>query len=121
MPYPIQLKRAYAPPSPEDGFRILVDRLWPRGVSREKLALDLWDKDVTPSTQIRKAFRHEAERFEAFRSAYLMELSGNPAAPPFAALVRDKLKSGPVTLVYAARDETVNHARVLKEWLEGQM
>lgn len=120
MLYALQIKRVYAPQSPEDGFRILVDRLWPRGIKKETLGLDLWAREVSPSTAIRKAFGHVPEHFEAFRSAYLMELASNPAASAFAIMLKGKREQGPVTLLYAARSETINHARVLKEWLEGQ-
>ena len=121
MTHSLSIKRAYEAPAKEDGFRILVDRLWPRGIKKEALALDLWAKEITPSPEIRKAFGHLAERFEAFRSAYLQELAGNPEAPAFARMVEDTLKKEPVTLVYAAKSPEINHARVLVEWLDGQM
>lgn len=115
--HPIHIKRAYVPWAPEDGYRILVDRLWPRGLSKERIHLDLWAKDIAPSTAIRLQFGHREERFEAFWHAYQAELSVSPAAPAFVQLVGDTLKQQPVTLVYAARSETINHARVLMDWL----
>ena len=121
MAHALLITRAYAPAEAGDGLRVLVDRLWPRGSRKDALKLDLWAREVTPSTEIRKAFGHMAENFEGFRSAYLLELAGNPAAPEFAGMVEKTLKDKPVTLVYAAKSETINHALVLKEWLEGQM
>jgi len=121
MAHALLIKRAYAPAEAGDGLRVLVDRLWPRGIRKDALKLGLWAREVTPSTEIRKAFGHMAENFEGFRSAYLLELAGNPAAPEFAGMVEKTLKDKPVTLVYAAKSETINHALVLKEWLEGQM
>ena len=121
MAHALLIKRAYAPAEAGDGLRVLVDRLWPRGIRKDALKLDLWAREVTPSTEIRKAFGHMAENFEGFRSAYLLELAGNPAAPEFAGMVEKTLKDKPVTLAYAAKSETINHALVLKEWLEGQM
>jgi uncharacterized protein YeaO (DUF488 family) len=118
MPHLINIKRAYEEASPDDGFRILVDRLWPRGVSKEVLKLDRWFKDIAPSNEVRKAFGHVPERYEAFRSAYLKELNENPASPDFLALVREELKKRPVTLVYSAKDQAMNQAVVLAEWLE---
>ncbi|MDD4081673.1 MAG: DUF488 family protein [Eubacteriales bacterium] len=115
------IKRAYAPAEEEDGFRVLVDRLWPRGESKEALKLDLWEKEVAPSTEVRKAFGHVAENYERFRKDYLLELEKNPVAAEFAETVEEKLKKEPVTLVYGAKDETINQAVVLKEWLERHM
>ena len=121
MAHPLLIKRAYVPAQAGDGFRVLVDRLWPRGKSKEALKLDLWEKEVAPSTEVRKAFGHEVERYERFRRDYLLELEKNPVAAQFAKLVETTLKKQPVTLVYGAKDETINQAVVLKEWLEGQM
>ena len=117
----VRIKRIYDDPAPDDGARVLVDRLWPRGKSKEALKLDLWEKEVAPSTEVRKAFGHEVERYERFRRDYLLELEKNPVAAQFAKLVETTLKKQPVTLVYGAKDETINQAVVLKEWLEGQM
>jgi len=113
---PIRIKRAYEDRSPDDGRRILVDRIWPRGVSKAELGDVVWMKDVAPSTQLRKWFGHKPERWEAFRSRYITELRGNPALEA----LRDLVASGPVTLVYSARDEAHNQAVVLAEFLRGE-
>ena len=121
MAHALLIKRAYAPAEAGDGLRVLVDRLWPRGKSKDVLKLDLWAREVAPSVGLRKAFGHMEEHFERFRSAYLLELAENPAAPEFAGVVAKTLQDKPVTLVYAAKNEAINHALVLKGWLEGQM
>lgn len=111
----IKLKRAYDDPSPEDGFRVLVERLWPRGVSRDRLALDLWLKDVAPSTELRKWFAHDPAKWAEFQRRYRAELEQNPDPVD---LLRSKSKEGPLTLVYAARDEEHNGALALREFLD---
>ena len=113
----IRLKRAYGPPARSDGARILVERLWPRGVKKEALALDLWLKDIAPSAALRKWFAHEPARFEGFIERYRAELEGNPAA---VAELDAWLRKGRTTLVYAARDPEMNSATVLREWLLGR-
>lgn len=110
-----KVKRIYEEPTSNDGYRILVDRLWPRGVSKEHAALDEWDKDVAPSPDLRTWFGHEPERFEEFSVRYKAELDDNRAAV-------ERLKGlekehGTVTLLYAAHDPAVNHARVLLDYL----
>lgn len=110
----IRLKRAYEPPARGDGARILVDRLWPRGVKKEALELDLWCKDIAPSPALRKWFDHRADRFEEFARRYRKELDANPAA---AAELDESLGKGRATLVYGARDPDINHAVVLRDWL----
>jgi uncharacterized protein YeaO (DUF488 family) len=110
----IAIKRAYDPPSSEDGLRILVDRLWPRGVRKEDLALDVWAKDIAPSTELRKWFDHRPERFAEFKVRYLAELKHNPAV----ADVRTRIGKAKATLVYAAKDPAINHAVVLAEFLK---
>lgn len=95
-------------------FRILVDRLWPRGVSKERAAVDVWLKDVAPSPELRTAFDHQAERFDDFRAAYLAELAGNPAVAQLRDYAHDH---GTVDLLYAARDTVHNHAVVLSAHL----
>ncbi|RDE10052.1 DUF488 domain-containing protein [Pelagibacterium lacus] len=107
------IKRAYEPADKEDGYRVLVDRLWPRGLHKDDAALDEWLKDVAPSTELRKWFNHDPERFPEFRRRYRKELSDNPDVEKLAALA----KKGKLTLVYSARDETHNQARVLAEYL----
>jgi uncharacterized protein YeaO (DUF488 family) len=110
---PIQIKRVYERPSPEDGVRILVDRLWPRGLRKDAASLDHWCKDIAPSPELRKWFDHREDRFDEFGKRYRLELKGNPALADF----RKLTKSGKVTLLYAAHDEKVNHAVVLSEYL----
>src|SRR5581483_8850824 len=110
----IRLKRAYEPCAPDDGNRVLVDRLWPRGVSKADAAIDLWLKDVAPSTALRKWFGHRPERWPEFRTRYLKELSANPAVNA----LRQLLAKGPVTLVFGAKDRDHNDAVVLLELLK---
>jgi len=114
----LKMKRVYEGASPDDGFRILVDRLWPRGVSKEKAAIDLWAKNITPTPEIRKEFNHEAGRFDWFRQKYLEELRNNNAVAGFADVVSGRLKKGNVTLVYAAKDPRINHVVILEEYLK---
>ncbi|MDQ1059085.1 uncharacterized protein YeaO (DUF488 family) [Arthrobacter globiformis] len=108
------IKRIYEEPADDDGFRVLVDRLWPRGVSKERAQLELWLKEVAPSPPLRQEFAHMQERFEDFRVRYEDELAGNPAVDQLLELAAKHRK---VTLLYAARDPEVNHARVLLEFL----
>ena len=113
----VQVKRIYDPPSAEDGTRILVDRLWPRGIAKDKAAIDLWLRDLAPSDALRKRFHGKPEDWRAFRTAYAAELRSDAAQ----AAVRDlkaHLRKGPVTLVYAARNEAHNNAVALKLWLK---
>lgn len=111
----IAVKRIYEPPSGKDGQRVLVDRIWPRGVSREAAALDLWLKDIAPSTELRKWFGHDPSRAAGFRDRYRAELDSNPEAIAELCSTADK---GDVTLLYAAHDEQANNATVLAEYLE---
>lgn len=111
----IRCRRVYDPPRETDGRRILVDRIWPRGLSRNDAAIDLWLKDIAPSAELRKWFGHDPERWEAFVDRYARELDDNPQA------VEQLLgiaRSGPVTLVYAARDTEYNNAWALKIYIE---
>ena len=110
----VSLKRAYEPPAATDGKRILVDRIWPRGLTKDKAKIDLWLKDVAPSTELRKWFGHEPERWSEFRTRYRAELENNPALKELKELVRNTK----ATLVYAAKDETHNNAVALREVLE---
>jgi uncharacterized protein YeaO (DUF488 family) len=110
------IKRIYEEPSDDDGCRVLVDRLWPRGVSKERAHLELWLKDVAPSAPLRKEFGHMQERFADFRAAYEAELDINPAVQTLYGLAAEH---GKVTLLFGARDSETNHAVVLKEFLEG--
>jgi len=108
-----RLKRIYDAPADEDGFRVLVDRLWPRGLSKEKAHIDLWMKAVAPSDALRRQFHSNPYAWGAFLSAYADELESEPARSA-AAELRERLRSGPVTLLYAARDEARNNAEALR-------
>ncbi len=108
------VKRVYDPPSPKDGTRILVDRLWPRGVTKDRIGL--WLKDIAPSDALRREFHGNPERWEEFRAAYATEL-GAAAAQAALAILDEKRKGGPVTLLYAAKDDTRNNAEALRLWL----
>jgi uncharacterized protein YeaO (DUF488 family) len=110
----IQCKRVYDTVSERDGYRVLVDRLWPRGISKEALACDEWCKALSPSTQLRRDFHAETLDFAGFREAYLQELAGH-AEDGLRLLKRQKKQT--VTLLYAAKNEQQNHALVLAEWL----
>lgn len=110
----IGLKRAYEPASADDGARILVDRLWPRGISKEKAALDDWMKDLAPSTELRKWFGHDPARWEEFQSRYLTELAAHGDALE---QIRTLARAGRVTLIYGAKDEQHNEAVVLRDLL----
>ena len=109
------IKRIYEEPTATDGYRVLVDRLWPRGISKETAHLDEWCKDVAPSTEARRDFGHDPSRFEEFRDRYRAELKASGAA---GALVERLADQPVVTLLYAAHDPRFNHAVVLQEVLE---
>jgi uncharacterized protein YeaO (DUF488 family) len=114
----IRVKRVYAPPAAEDGARFLVDRLWPRGVRKADLAMTAWARDAAPSHALRRRYGHDPGGWDAFRAAYAQELDANPAG--WAPLAEAAAK-GPVTLLFAARDETRNNAVALKAYLESQL
>jgi uncharacterized protein YeaO (DUF488 family) len=114
----IQLKRAYEPPDKHDGARLLVERLWPRGLTKEKARIDEWFKDVAPSQELRKWYGHDLKKWEAFRKRYVGELRGNPDGMN---RLRERVKEGPVTFVFAAKDQEHSSALLLKEYLEGNM
>ena len=113
----LQLKRVYDVPAGSDGARVLVDRLWPRGIAKEKARIDLWLKDVAPSHALRKKFHGHPEAWDDFLSAYKRELTSVAAQLALAELER-LMREGPVTLLFAARDEAHNNAVALKTWLE---
>ena len=113
----IRLKRVYEKPSRMDGSRILVDRLWPRGLTKERAAVTLWLKDVAPSTELRKWFGHDPAKWKQFQARYRKELREQKGALK---LLRQKGKTRTVTLVYGARDEEHNEALVLKKVVEGR-
>lgn len=110
------VKRVYDDPAPADGFRVLVDRLWPRGLTKERADLGLWAKDVAPTAELRKAFHHDGMTWPAFAEAYRAELTANPAV----AALRAELEPHPVvTLLHSVHDAEHNHAVLLREALQG--
>ncbi len=111
----IRVKRAYETADPKDGCRVLVDRLWPRGVTKEAAHIDLWLKDIAPSAELRKWFNHEPARWREFEKRYAREVEQHPEA---LAELMARLRKGPVTLVFGARDEAHNNAVALKEFVE---
>ncbi len=113
----VKLKRAYEPPAPSDGKRILIDRLWPRGVKKIDAAIDEWMKGIAPSATLRKWFGHDPARWPEFRRRYLKELQGHPEE---LVRLRALARQGPITLVFAAHDEAHNDAVVLRELLLGR-
>jgi len=114
----IRIKRAYVDPARGDGYRILVDRIWPRGVTKEKLETDLWEREIAPSDVVRKEFNHDDDKYPAFRKAYRAEIRKNPVAQELLETVKGQLEKRNVTLVYGAKNEEHNQAVVLKEWLD---
>ena len=110
----IRVKRIYEPAQPDDGARILVDRLWPRGISKAKAALALWLKEIAPTPELRVWFAHDPAKFAQFTQRYRAELEGNRDA---LAQLQPFIAQGPVTLLYGAHDEEHNHALVLAEYL----
>lgn len=110
----LRIKRIYEPPARKDGQRVLVDRIWPRGVTREAAALDLWLKEIAPSTELRKWFGHDPSRYAEFRDRYRRELEAQPDAVAEICALAGK---GDVTLLYGAHDEHANQAVVLAEYL----
>ena len=115
----LRIKRVYEPPDDEDGTRVLVDRLWPRGLSRERAQIDLWLKEIAPSDTLRHRFHGNRAGWEDFKAAYYAALR-EPVAQSAIQSLLERLSRGPVTLLFAARDETRNNAVALKEWLDLQ-
>jgi len=113
----VKLKRAYEPPAADDGIRILVDRLWPRGLSKQRAAIDQWMKDISPSTELRKWFGHDPSRWDEFRRRYAKELRQHPELLDQLRLLA---REGPITLVYSARDEAHNDAVELRQVILGR-
>ncbi|WP_419660519.1 conserved uncharacterized protein, DUF488 [Desulfosarcina variabilis str. Montpellier] len=111
----IQTKRVYDPAEKIDGNRVLVDRVWPRGLSKEKVQADLWLKDAAPSTALRKWFAHDRSRWEAFKERYFAELKDQPEV---LATLSELARKGPITLLFSARDARCNQAVALKAFLE---
>lgn len=112
----LKIKRIYDEPVKDDGVRIFVDRLWARGVTKERAKLDYWLKDIAPSSDLRKWFNHEPEKFEEFAKKYREELRYDKEDVE---KIKTLLKTQNVTLIYAAKSPTINHARVLKDYIEG--
>ncbi|ATZ16429.1 uncharacterized protein YeaO (DUF488 family) [Entomoplasma freundtii] len=114
----LQIKRIYDPVSPDDGKRILVDRMWPRGKTHEEAHLDLWAEDISPSAHIREIYHHNPAKYDWFVKAYTEELENNPKFPPFVNQVCQWLKKGNVTLLYAVITTNENNALVLEHVLK---
>lgn len=111
-----RIKRVYDAPAPEDGFRVLVDRIWPRGISKDAAAVELWAKEIAPSTELRRWFGHDPARWGEFRRRYLAELDGQHERLE---AMRKQAGGRRLTLVYSARDQIQNQAVVLRDVLEG--
>jgi uncharacterized protein YeaO (DUF488 family) len=115
--YNVNVKRIYDPPAPSDGFRVLVDRLWPRGLSKDAAAFDKWVKDIAPSAELRRWFGHEPAPWNEFRQRYAKELNQRQNLLDD---LRERARQGPITLVYSARDETHNNAVALRDLILGR-
>jgi len=113
----LRIKRIYEAIEEQDGYRVLTDRLWPRGIAKAKAAIDLWEKTVAPSTELREWFGHIPERFPEFTERYLQELENNSDATKFAELCQKQLEKSNVTLLYGAKDEVHNQAVVLQNFI----
>jgi uncharacterized protein YeaO (DUF488 family) len=113
----LRIKRIYEPTDAADGFRVLVDRLWPRGLARERAKIDLWLKEIAPSDTLRRRFHGDPSAWDHFKTAYYAELEQAPAQSAVHELL-DRLTRGPITLLFAARDESRKNAVALKEWLD---
>lgn len=111
----LQLKRAYEPPADTDGMRILVDRLWPRGLSKAEAKIDFWAKEVAPSNELRRWYQHEPEKWPEFRHKYIAELQSNPE--PVQELIA-KIGNGNATLLFGSKEVRLNNAAVLKDYLK---
>ncbi|KRK23117.1 hypothetical protein FD24_GL001259 [Lactiplantibacillus pentosus DSM 20314] len=117
MKMQLKLERIYTKPVDTDGYRLLVDRLWPRGISKVNAQLDDWVKEIGPSTELRKWFNHDPEKYPEFVKKYQAELDANPITPDFIRQVAEQLAKQPVILLFGAKDETHNQAVVLQEYL----
>jgi uncharacterized protein YeaO (DUF488 family) len=113
----IKIKRIYEPPSAGDGFRILVDRLWPRGLSKEKAKVDLWLREVSPSNELRKWYGHDPEKWAEFKRKYLEEIKGKKMELD---LLRQKAKRGTLTFLFSSKEEKLNNAAALKDFVESK-
>jgi uncharacterized protein YeaO (DUF488 family) len=110
----IQIKRVYEPAAPQDGFRVLVDRLWPRGMTREQVAAELWLKEIAPSSELRKWYTHDPEKREEFKHRYFVELDAQPQAVQ---VLLDHIAQGRVTLLFSSKETQYNNAQALREYL----
>jgi uncharacterized protein YeaO (DUF488 family) len=110
----VKIKRIYEPAVKDDGFRILVDRLWPRGLSKEKAKIDLWLKEIAPSNQLRKWYGHDPEKWTEFREKYFNELKDKDE---LVHLIARKLEEGTITFLYSSKEEKINNAVALKEYI----
>ncbi len=117
----IQIKRIYEEPAEGDGFRVLVDRLWPRAMSKERAALDRWAKSVAPSTELRKWFNHRPDRLAEFRQRYLAELEANAGEIDDLLAAHRESRRNAMTLLYAAKNPVCNHALILREAIERRL
>ena len=113
----IKIRRAYTEKGKDDGYCILVDRLWPRGIKKENLSYSWWPKDIAPSDKLRKYFNHDKDKFTDFKRLYKQELDDNEMNGEFLDTIKAQLEKHNVTLVYGAKDEEHNQAVVLKEWI----
>jgi len=113
----LRIKRIYEAIEEQDGYRVLTDRLWPRGIAKAKAAIDLWEKTIAPSTELREWFGHIPERFPEFTERYLQELEDNSDATKFVELCQKQLEKNNVTLLYGAKDEVHNQAVVLQNFI----
>lgn len=112
----LAIKRVYDAPAPDDGQRVLVDRLWPRGLAKAQAHIDLWLRDIAPSRELRTWFGHDPARFDEFRRRYEVELAAEPGRAALESL-REQVRRGPVTLLFAARDSAHSNAAVLRDLL----
>ncbi|MGO1469321.1 MAG: DUF488 domain-containing protein [Tissierella sp.] len=117
----IKLHRAYEEKGKDDGYRVLVDRLWPRGIKKEDLPYSLWPKDMAPSDKLRESFNHDEDKFDDFKKSYKEELEDNKMKSEFLDKVKTQLQKHNVTFVYGAKDKKHNQAVVLKEWTEEKL
>jgi len=117
----LKLERIYTKPADLDGYRILVDRLWPRGISKVNAHLDDWDKEMGPTTELRKWFNHEPAKYPEFQKRYLAEIDANPMTAEFVKKVAEQLKQTNVILLYGAKDEQHNQAVVLMAYLQDKV
>ncbi len=116
--FSVLTKRIYDKPSDKDGYRVLVDRLWPRGISKDEARLDDWAKEIAPSNELRKSFDHKPDKMPEFKEKYLYEIEANEVATEFENIILKELNKHNVTLLYGAKDEEHNNAIVLREWIE---